>query len=324
MKQNLTFEEEKRREFIYVLFNAVFVCVCIVFVLNFLVGALCGKIYSDSPVHNDLLDNLLRSFLLAAVLVAPFVFYASRSDISLKNVLKPRKLNTFWMIFGTIAVTGSSVFIVLLTEKAVSFLGSFGYVINEYTPYVFGKSSDDIISLVFLSLFSSLSCELVFRGILTERFRRANTGLALIIPALIASGLTGSLVRMPYVFVSGLLLSWIYMKTSSVYTVFFVSFIRDMSLYTIFLFKDELSDNMLICVLVGLIASAAGFVPLVVRYGIRTVYPAPRDDDDEYMRMSGREAVSGVLKAFSFWIFIFGIVFTIYFFYLSNPTVELP
>jgi len=64
VKKLLTFEEEKRKEFLYVLFNAVFVCACIVFVLNFLVGALCGKIYSDSQIPNELLDNVPARFFL--------------------------------------------------------------------------------------------------------------------------------------------------------------------------------------------------------------------------------------------------------------------
>ena len=46
--------------------------------------------------------------------------------------------------------TATAVLISLgLLLVAVSALGlGRGYVINEYTPYVFGKSSDDIISLV--------------------------------------------------------------------------------------------------------------------------------------------------------------------------------
>ncbi len=324
MKKLLTFEEEKRKEFLYVLFNAVFVCACIVFVLNFLVGALCGKIYSDSQIPNELLDNVLRSFLLALVLAATYIIYSLRSDIDLKTVLKPKRTSPLWFIFGTLAVTGVSFAVVILSEKAIAGLSKFGYVVNEYTPYVLGKTDNDFTSLVLVTLFSSFSGELVFRGVLTERFRRANTGLALILPAVIASAFTGSLVRMPYVFLSSIVLSWIYMKTSSFYSVFAVSFIRDASLYLFFLFKDELSDYTTIIVLAGLLAAILGLAILIIRYGWQTLYPAPRDDDDEYLRMSAKESVSGLLKAFAFWIFVFAAVFTIYFYYLSNPTVQLP
>jgi len=239
-------------------------------------------------------------------------------------VLKPKRTSPLWFIFGTLAVTGVSFAVVILSEKAIAGLSRFGYVVNEYTPYVLGKTDNDITSLVLVTLFSSFSGELVFRGVLTERFRRANTGLALILPAVIASAFTGSLVRMPYVFLSSIVLSWIYMKTSSFYSVFAVSFIRDASLYLFFLFKDELSDYTTIIVLAGLLAAILGLAILIIRYGWQTVYPAPRDDDDEYLRMSAKESVSGLLKAFAFWIFVFAAVFTIYFYYLSNPTVQLP
>ena len=72
MEKNITFEEEKRKEFLYVLFNALFVCTCIVFVLNFLSGALADTVYAKmSPGNNELFHNIFREFLLDTFITKP-------------------------------------------------------------------------------------------------------------------------------------------------------------------------------------------------------------------------------------------------------------
>ena len=324
LEKIITFEEEKRKEFLYVVFNAVFVTACVVFILNFFFGFICDRIFDTGGPSGEFVDNILRSVLLAFALSGPFVFYGTHSDVSLPDVLTPKKTGILWYIAGAAACVGVSFFFALVSEKTVGLLGNFGYIMNEYTPYVLDGTADNITCVIIVGLFSSFSGELVFRGILTERFRRANTGLALILPALIAACLTGSLARMPYVFVSGMLLSWIYMKSASIYATFFCAFITNVSLYAFCVFRDAVARYELIIMLCGLAVAAVCVTVLMLRYGSRTVYPAPRDDDDEYLRLSGRESVTGVFKSFSFWIFVLAAVFTVFFFYLSNPTVEMP
>lgn len=325
MKKNLTFEEEKRKEFLYVLFNAFFVCACIVFVLNFLSEALADNVYAKlSPYGSDLADNIFRAVLLAASLVVPFIIYSKRSDISLKNIFIPKKNSPLFYVFGTLATVGISFPVLILTKNLISMLGQFGYITHDYLPYDFESLSLNIISMIVLSFLSAACNEIVFRGMITERFRRANTGLALILPALIAVGFSGSLIKMPYVFISSIVLSWLYMKTSSFYVTFTAAFVRDLLMYVYFLYGEQLEVYFPIICIVCLAAAVISAVILIVRYGIRTVYPAPRDDDDEYLRLSAKESASGLLKSFAFWIFVFGTFFTILFFYLSNPTVVGP
>ncbi len=324
MDKIITFEEQKRREFLYVLFNAVFVTTCVVFILNFFFGYICDRIYEGDSLSKDSVDNILRAFLPALALSGAFVFYGVHSDVSLKAVFTPCKASPLWYIAGGAATAGISFFFALLSEKVVGLLGNFGYIIHEYTPYDLDSMPDNILSMAIVCIIGAFSSELVFRGILTERFRRANTGLALILPAIIAASMTGSLARMPYVFFSSVLLSWIYMKTSSVYVTLFCALFSDVSLYLFFIFRNSLAPFELLFMFGGLVTAAAAVAILLIRYEARTVYPAPRDDDDEYLRISAKESVIGLLKAFSFWIFILAVIFTVFFFYLSNPTVEVP
>lgn len=325
MEKNITFEEEKRKEFLYVLFNALFVCTCIVFVLNFLSGALADTVYAKmSPRNNELFHNIFREFLFSASLIVPFIVYSKRSDISVKNIFIPRKKSLLFYIFGTVAVVGVSFPLLFLNKSLVLKLGEFGYVTHDYLPYDFDSPMLNIISMIFICLLSAASNEIVLRGMITERFRRANIGLALILPALIAMGFSGSLIKMPYVFVSSVVLSWVYMKTASVYVTFTAAFVRDLLMYVYFIYGEQLSAYIPVICIAGLAAAVISVAILVLRYGLKTVYPAPRDDDDEYLRLSAKESVSGLLKSFAFWIFVFGSFFTILFFYLSNPTIVGP
>jgi len=325
MKKNITFEEEKRKEFLYVLFNALFVCACIVFVLNFLGEALADKIYAVmSPNSSDLGDNLLRAFIMAAALTVPFAIYAKKSDVSFSNMFIPKKKSPLFFVFGTLCVVGISVPTVVLSDKLIGLLGKFGYVMHEYLPYDFDSLSANIISMIFVSILSAASGEIVFRGIVTERFRRANTGLGLLLAAVLAMGFSGSLVKMPYILISGIILSWLYMKTSSLYVTFTAALVRDLAMYSLYLYGDALAPYMTVICIACLAVAVISGVILVLRYGIRTVYPAPRDDDDEYLRLSAKESVKGLFTSFAFWIFFFGSIFTILFFYLSNPTIVGP
>ena len=325
MKKNITFEEEKRKEFLYVLFNALFVCTCIVFVLNFLSEALADTVYAKmSPGNNELFHNIFRELLLSASLIVPFIIYSKRSDISVKNIFVPKAKSPLFYIFGTLATVGVSFPLFILTKNLVSGLGKFGYVTHDYTPYVFDTVALNVVSIIVLSVLSAASNEIVLRGMITERFRRANTGLALLLPALIAMGFSGSLIKMPYVFVSGVVLSWLYMKTASVYVTFAAALIRDILMYVYFLYGEQISTYVPYVCIVGAAVAVISGVILVLRYGLKTVYPAPRDDDDEYLRLSAKESASGLFSSFAFWIFVFGSFFTIWFFYLSNPTIVGP
>ncbi len=322
--KNLTFEEEKRKEFLYVLFNFLFVCVCLVFVLNFISNVLADRIYSGY-VNNtgDFADNILRNLFWTISLVGPFLFFGKRNEVPFKRVLTPRKTGFLFWIFGPIATVGLSIFTLFFSDKLVSLLGNYGFIMSEYIPYTLDSEQANIVSMIVLSLLSSISGEFVYRGVITEHFRKANTGLALILPSLIAMGVSGSLVKMPFVFVSGLLLSWMYMKTSSVYLTFVCSFLRDVSLYFLFVNKN-LSEHLFLISVIGGISAVVCIAILFLRYEICTVYPAPRDEDEEYLRMSAKESAAGVLKSFAFWVFVFGSAFAILFFYLSNPTVATP
>jgi hypothetical protein len=114
------------------------------------------------------------------------------------------------------------------------------------------------------------------------------------------------------------------MKTASVYVTFTAAFVRDLLMYVYFIYGEQLSAYIPVICIAGLAAAVISVAILVLRYGLKTVYPAPRDDDDEYLRLSAKESVSGLLKSFAFWIFVFGSFFTILFFYLSNPTIVGP
>lgn len=308
----------------YVLFNAVFVTACVVLILNFLCGVVSDRIFDNGASSKEMTDNILRSFLPALALSAAFVFYGVHSDVSLQTVFTPKKTSPLWFVLGSFAAAGISFFFALVSEKTVALLGNFGYIMHEYTPYVLDGLSDNIISMFIVCFFSAFSSELVFRGILTERFRRANTGLALVLPAIVAAGMTGSIARMPYVFLSSVFLSWVYMKSASVYATFCCAFVSNASLYMFFVFRNALMPFELLFVFGGLVVAAACVAVLLFRFGAETVYPAPRDDDDEYLRISAKESVTGLLRSFAFWIFVLAILFTVFFFYLSNPTVEIP
>ena len=74
--------------------------------------------------------------------------------------------------------------------------------------------------------------------------------------------------------------------------------------------------------IIGAMLSVGAFVVLAIKNGLKVKYPEPKDSEEEYERLTKKEAFFGTFKAFAFWIFVFMFFFQVFFTYLDKPMRE--
>jgi len=315
MKKDLTFEQEKRAELLYVLFNGLYICVCIVYCLNFL-----ASVARDSLSFGGFAYNLCSSLFGAVAIIAPFSVYFLRQQKPIKTLFGNKKVSPFFYVFGTFSLTGVSILMLKLSDYLINPLGNAGFIVHETLPSV-ASNGENVASVIICSLITALAYEFAFRGVITDKLSHANIAAAIIIPTFCEVCLTGSIRYMPYALFSGIILSWLYLKSGSIAVTVTASFIRNIAVYDIYFLSKTINNYIIIASAFVFIASA---LILIMKFGIKAEMPSPADDDEAYMKMNGKEALKGTLKSFAFWVVLFGAIFAILFFYLSNPNIQQP
>lgn len=325
----VTFEEEKREEHLYVLFNGIFVCACLICVFEAIFNI--PFLLTDSIGHARLkwiIEMMLRPLCSSLAVFFPFFIYNVRQGKPLKEKLG-RQYNSahyLYYIAGAVVVFFAVPFFVYLGDLFSSHLIGNGYVINEIYPDVGNTVFSNIVFTVYTSAVSAFILELAFRGIICEKLSNSHSILAIVIPSLISSLYTYSFIRIPYLFVTGLFISWCYLKTRSLYLSMFLNFISNVSFNMLCILKLHHSElyytHIKLIAVSGIILSVAAFLSLIAICGIGVKYHEAKNEEESYERLSGKEAFSGVFKSFGFWIMLFIFVFQLFFTYLDKPTFD--
>lgn len=326
----VTFEEEKRKEYVYVLFNGIFVCASLICIFETIFSAvylITGNI-SDTTEH-FWLEAVLRPPLSAFAVFLPFFVYNIRQGAPIREKLriKHTHISPLYALLGVPAIIGLTAFMFWSGSLFTGFLVSNGFVITETLPEVGETLAEQIFYVLFSSAVVSFILEITFRGIITEKLLRVNMGAALFIPAVISSFYTYSLLRMPYAFAVSLVLSWIYIKTRSLWLSVALRFFTEAGIALGYVVKDIVSeteyfDSLFLAAVSGAAVFVVCFGALLATVKPRLEYPVPKDNDAAFERLSGREAFFGTLKAFALWVFVFITVFQLLFTYLDKPELD--
>lgn len=326
----VTFEEEKRKEHLYLLYNSIFICACLIcfFEPIFSILMLPFKGIEDENVR-WVMDTLLKPLCLSAAALCPFFIYNIRMQRSFRKSLMPEnnKVPLIFYVLGILSVAAIVPFFVFLGEKFCDMLIADGYIIYE-SVIDFGQSSvANIFYIVYTSAVTAFLLDLAFRGVAAEKLSHAHPVAALLVPALVAAIQPVSLFKFPYVFASAVVTGWGYLKTHSLWLSISMSFAANAVFYVTQLLKQaapELYESNLLTVSIALlVVGIAAFAVLAVKTGWKIVRPEPVDSDEEYDRLNGKQAFVGFIKAFGLWIMIFIFLFRIFFTYLDKPMPEM-
>lgn len=326
----VTFEEEKRSEHLYLLFNSVFVCACLICFFEPIFNV--PMLFVDDIVNDSVrwfFETLLRPLCLSAAALCPFFIYNIRMHKSFRRSLKPEnnKVSAGYYVLGLIAVVAAVPFFVHMGELFCDSLISDGYIVNEVAPDFGQGAVANVFYIIYTSAVTAFLLDLAFKGVAAEKLSHAHVVPALLVPAFIAAVQTVSLLKMFYVFVAAVVVGWCYLKTHSLYLSVVLTFGANVSFYVTQLIKQSNSEwyeaNILLVSVVGLAVGIAAFVVLALKKGIKLERPEPSDSEEEYDRINGKQAIVGLLKSFGFWIVILIFLFRIFFTYLELPTFEI-
>lgn len=326
----VTFEEEKRNEHLYLLFNSVFVCATLICFFEPIFGALMllfGGIENESLKWG--IETVLRPLCSSAAALCPFLVYNIRMQKSFRRSLKPEnnKVLPVFYVLGIISVAAVVPFFVYVGDSFCKMLEVDGYVINEVIPDFGQGIAANIFYVIYTSAVSAFLLDLAFRGVATEKLSHAHVVPALLVPALIAAVHTVSLFKVPYAFATAVIIGWCYLKTHSLWLSISMTFAANVVFHATFLIKQTNTEfydaNILPVAVAGLVIGIAAFAVLAAKQGLKLVRPEPSDFEEEYDKINGKQAIVGLLKSFGFWIMIFVFLFRIFFSYLELPTFEI-
>lgn len=316
----VTFEEEKRKEHLYLLFNSIFICASLmtVFETVFKFPLLMFSGIQNSSVK-WFITTLLNPVCSSGAALFPFLIYNIRQQTPFKDKLKASKdkASPFWYVFGIISVICIVPVSVYVGQLFCDFLIGQGYELSEKLPDMGEGIVANVFYAIYTSAISAFLLELAFRGVVCHKLSYASTALAIILPSLISALYAYSFVKIPYLFVSGLIISWCYLKTKSLYLTMAMNFAANVSFCVTLLLRENtyLLPLSVICAVISLVA----FAVLAVKNGLKVKYPEPKNEDEKYERLTKKEAFFGPFKSFAFWIFVFIFLFQVFFTYLDKP-----
>ena len=330
MKKNLTFEEEKRAETLYVLFNGLLIAAVLLVITRFLLNSAVSLFvtpFFDGDDKKQAVKAFFDPVMTAIAFFIPFFIYNLRAgEEKLRKLFRKPEKNiapiTLFSALGTallaFAVPTTMFFV---TDAMITD----GYVITENLPYYGDSTVSAALLIVFYSAVTGIITDIVLRGVITEKLRYANAFIACFLTSFVASSYAISFISIPTAFLCSIFICFVYMKASSIYASMLCNFILHASLNTAFYLKFEQPEIFAsIARFTWLFAVAAVIViaAVVLIFGHKITMPKARNSDEEYLKMSVGESLKGMLKSMGFWILIFVMGFQILYTYLDKPEAE--
>ena len=192
------------------------VAACLIFFLQVLFGALQNSIFRHHPQSQETfwLYLLLPLLFSGFSVLLPFAIYNRLIGERLKPIFQKQRLlvSPAVAVSGIFAVCGFAVLFRFFAMHLVAWLESFGFVFTRNVP----PTDNPVLFVIFSALIPAAFYELAFRGIMAERIREWSPAAAVILSAAVYSLCHLSLDIIPHALAVGLVLGWLYLKTSSV------------------------------------------------------------------------------------------------------------
>lgn len=298
--------------------------------LMFIIIALEVFLKAVGDLFLSSLDNFTYTAIIQSlytVLLGLIVFFAT---VSIFNI-KPRDLLPTKKMPGTDAIL--SIFIFLggislasfITEILLTIAVFMGMPMPEYPDILPAPDNitQIIVYIVIAAVLPAIFEELVCRGAICGTLKGINKGAAIIVSSIVFSLIHMSLYQIPYAFVAGLILAFVYIKYDNIIITMIMHFINNLSSVIMLLYinnlpKDQNGTDMSNLISISYIALTV-FIAVISL--ILYIYKH-RCDEKEAQIMKGKEAAKAVCRSAVFWIFIaVFILFTVYFAIQSSISI---
>lgn len=307
----VTFKEQQRKDFLKTVFNTLLIAGIFMFVSIPVFGVYPNALIKPDNEWKSCL-RILLDFLYAGVgIYVPFLIY---------NVAKYKSSGKFFThrgssatpahyALGILAGLGVSVAFNALGALAVSALRNTGLTVNEAAPFTGDSALTQTVFVIAATLIPPFFHEISFRGIVIGDIRKQSYAFAVVLSGLFNGFCFKSFQQIPYFFILGLLLGWLYLKTDSIiltYTVNAASHLLMSSLWILHLRNETLYNGVFPFIAVG--GAIVALISVIALFKICGFHFKRKEEDGEGLQK--QEARKAFFGSFALWIFIiFAIIF---------------
>ncbi|MBQ8683287.1 MAG: CPBP family intramembrane metalloprotease [Clostridia bacterium] len=174
-------------------------------------------------------------------------------------------------LFGVLAAVGGCMLTSIVVSVILSYLSQFGVPMPESPEMMVNTPTSMLLSLVVMAVLPAIFEEMVFRGYVLRTLRPYGDWFAVVVSALLFGLIHGNIQQVPFAFVVGILLGWLYVSTDNIWLPMVVHFCNNATSVLLEYFGFSLPEmqmgllNMLVIgALIGLGVVAA--IVLCVRY----------------------------------------------------------
>lgn len=307
----VTFKEQQHKDFLKDVFNTLLIAGIFMFAAIPVFGVYPNALVTPDSEWKSCL-RIIVDFLYAGVgIYVPFLIY---------NVIKYKSSGRYFTnkgsaakpthyVLGILAGLGISVSFNYLGALAVSALRNAGLTVNEAAPFTGNSILTQAVFVAAATLIPPFFHEISFRGIVIGDIRKQSYAFAVVLSGLFNGFCFKSFQQIPYFFVLGLLLGWLYLKTDSIiltYTINAASHLLMSLLWILRLRNETLYDKIFPFVAVG--GAVVALCAVAVLFKICGFKFIRKDCDGAGLKK--QEARKAFFGSFAFWIFIiFAIIF---------------
>lgn len=309
----MTFEEEKRLEKIKSVYSTVFIISVFVFVIR-LFGFFVVNWLNGSEISPYLKLSAEIVFDIAAIFL-PFAVYGKIHDIKpIPSFKKKSEAPKGLTALTAAGLCGAALFLYFPSAYLIEALTENGFVFYETYPVLADGTGFRIFYLVLYPLLFSAASEFVFRGVVLENIKSSSAKFSVLTVIILNVCLLPS---WHYIFLNlilAVILSFLYIRTSSVSSVFIGAFLSRFVFegLKILSYETDLSEYAVFICGFGLLISLVSFVAAAVKYKLFS----GKKYDGEFTVREGFKALFGNS---SLYLIIFVAAVQVFCFYVNRP-----
>lgn len=314
------FEVSLRREYVNDRFTQLFVPGILACILR---GALSFPVRAIRAAEMSFyLKTFLITLLEALDTAVPFLLFGLLVGITLPMVFRQKpteeeKKNVpLACILGIPAVTALSLFGLGLGLRLVQSMEKAGYIVYYTLPDGGATPEEKLFYILISALLPALFWE-PFRATMMTRTKGDSYPLAILIPALLFAANHPTFQQMPYLFLSGLLLGWLYLKSGSLWTVLAAHAVSNGVLAAFWSYEklDLLTGPDL-----WMIGGAALALILLLFLFLKPFQKHPEEDKP----FTPAECLRAVFLTFGIYVLLFVVLFQVGEWHLDKPDLQVP
>ncbi|GEM_PF-4083507 len=311
----MTFEEEKRRETVKTAYSTVLIISIFTFVIR-LIYFYPVRALNESGA-SDILKIAISLLCSAAAVFIPFAIYGKIREIKFSSFFQktPQKKKTAGIsFFSGLFLFSLSAATRLPLNEFLQYLSENGFVFHETYPSLQNSVSGQLFYLFAVPLITAAAVEISLRGFALGAIKNTSNWFPVLVTAFLNIFLFPSWSDLPMTIISGFVLSWLYVKTKSLLSVFLCSFAYRFigALLTVLSFNMDLSGYITALGVVGGVVALLSLAIIILVYKL-TLGKKPKD------AFSKKEGIKAIFGSSVLYMLIFVSLVQTFCFYVNKP-----